>query len=63
MGNLKKITLEIPESTYLMDIVYYWKNKNGTVKAVGTYSEESLTDENVIQAWSNRYTQTEEKED
>ena len=62
MNNLKKITLELPESAFLMDITYYWKNKTGTVKANGMYDENSLKDGNTVKAWSNTYAQTEERD-
>lgn len=61
MNKLKKITLEIPESTYLMDISYYWKNENRGVKATGIFDEEELVDNNLIKAWCLNFLVTEER--
>lgn len=63
MGKLKKVIFEIPESAYLMDVTYYWKDKKGTVKAVGTYDESHLIDGHTLKGWSNDYLKTEKREE
>lgn len=60
---VKKITFEFPEDTYLIDMVYYRRIGNGVSKAEGIFSESVLTDGNDIQAWSNTWFKTEERND
>lgn len=62
MAGLKKITLVIPDSAFLMDMVYYWKNEDGVVKANAVFDKKDLTDGNILTAYSNRFTKTEAKE-
>lgn len=59
---LKKITLEIPEETYLIDITYYHRVGEGISKANGVFSEAVLFDGSIIKAWSNNYAVTQEVE-
>lgn len=60
---VKKITFEFPEDTYLIDMVYYRRTGNGVSKAEGIFSESVLTNGNDIQAWSNTWFKTEERND
>ena len=62
LPGFKRITIEIPESAYMMDMVYYWKHADGVVKANGVFDADDLTDGNILKAWSNRFTKTEAKE-
>lgn len=56
-----KIILEVPESTYLVDFNYYWKNGNDSIKACGIFDENYLVDGNTINACSDRFVSTRRK--
>ena len=59
----KRITIEIPESTFLIDLTYYWKNAHGVVKASGFLENAYLTDGTVAKAFSNHFSVMEERDD
>jgi hypothetical protein len=64
MEKMKKITFEVPESTFLLDMVYYWRESNGnSVKAMGYFEGDYIADGAVVRAHSNKHIQTFEKEE
>lgn len=61
--NIKKITLEVPDETFLIDFVYYYQNGDHVTKATGMYDKTELTDGSILKAWSNEWIQTFKKDE